>query len=70
VSLTAFLFDRLFVCRVGDYCSLPTALVDESEALVRLYNAMEVGAVWVEPKVPEWLQRWLAVASGWLLRKS
>lgn len=32
-------FDCLFVYRVWDYCSLPTALVDESEALVRLYNS-------------------------------
>jgi len=32
-------FDCLFVYRVWDYCSLPDALVEESEALVRLYNS-------------------------------
>jgi len=32
-------FDCLFVYRVWDYCSLPDALVQESEALVRLYNS-------------------------------
>jgi len=32
-------FDCLFVYRVWDYCSLPEALVAESEALVRLYNS-------------------------------
>jgi len=32
-------FDCLFVYRVWDYCSLPDALVAESEALVRLYNS-------------------------------
>jgi len=31
--------DCLFVYRVWDYCSLPNALFDESEALVRLYNS-------------------------------
>lgn len=32
-------YDCNFVYRVWDYCSLPDALVDESEALVRLYNS-------------------------------
>lgn len=32
-------YDCNFVYRVWDYCSLPDAMVDESEALVRLYNA-------------------------------
>jgi len=32
-------YDCKFVYRVWDYCSLPRALVDESEALVRLYNS-------------------------------
>lgn len=31
--------DCKFVYRVWDYCSLPTALVDDSQALVRLYNS-------------------------------
>jgi len=32
-------YDCDFVYRVWDYCSLPDAMVDESEAVVRLYNA-------------------------------
>jgi hypothetical protein len=32
-------YDCDFVYRVWDYCSLPDALADESEALVRLYNS-------------------------------
>jgi hypothetical protein len=32
-------YDCNFVYRVWDYCSLPSAMVDESEAVVRLYNA-------------------------------
>jgi len=32
-------YDCKFVYRVWDYCSLPSALVDESEAFVRVYNS-------------------------------